>query len=442
MPNFYKRWDVYISLIVVFLLSSCSGTAINSATAVNTTQVNKSEQILQAALNRLQTSKSYTVNLTKSIGSRIINIYDPSNTNKPTTNITDDNISSTIQCQVDNTNQVARVNSSNSSGDFTRVYSAGRWYVLDATGLLKPSDAVIWTEINKYCEPLDSELNIDIFSLPTEDYQYEGKDTVNDQPVFKYSVTIPETTLENSKKQLSSENISYTDLEITNPEYMIYVDQTTYAIVKISITMDKMVTKYTRLDGTEGNYSEFSNSQFVQTAEYSNWGATTPTIDGLVDTGDSSLQTYSGKFSDYITFEFPKVDRLSDSTSDNFYISISDLKGDTVAMMEQPTWYFTDETLCANYADTVLLDYLKGTDSSATIESAKLQTQNGINICKIVAITGGKASVQYLFTEPDSVAKARGHSVNTTINIWVSQADGQDPRDLFSDIFDTIQFVQ
>jgi hypothetical protein len=441
-----SKWVKIICLIMILslplLLSACSN---NSSTAsvepTATAQVLTSDEALTSALAQFSEVGSYTVSLTKVVQDRVMNIVDPSSTTTPETQAEDANVTTMIQCLVNNKDEAAQINSTNTTGSYSRVYSEGRWYILDSSNLLKPSDVADWSAIDTFCTPMKNELDLSFYTLPAEDYSYTGQDTLNGTDVYVYSITLPEAAISTAKKALSSDALTYSDLALTNPQVSLYVDQRTGRVVRLLITIEKMYTKYTWADGVAGNYTEFTNNGITQVADYSNWDTTTVDTSAIIPMDDSSTQTYEGKYANFLTFNFAKVDRLIDSSSESFYISLRDLQGSTLSIMEQPTWYFINESMCTDYAQTVFLQYLQTSDTSASIESANLITVNGLNVCKIVGISNKTANVQYLITEPDDVAKTLGHELNSTYNISITQANGEDPRTLFTDVIQSLKFV-
>lgn len=442
-----SKWIKFCTLLIVgwmsFQLAGCTSASATETVekATNTPQVLSSEAALATALKELDTSDSYTVSITKVISDRVMNVVDPSNTTSPSTKTEDSQVSATLKCLVDNKTQAAEINSSNSTGDYSRVYTSGRWYVLDATQLLKPSDAADWSAIATYCTPMKNELDVNLLALPSGNYTYTGEDTINDQKVYAYSITLPDSALDEAKKALSSDSLTYSDLTLTDPQFTLYLNEETGQIIRLKIEIAKMYTKYSWKEDAAGNYTEFTNTGVAQLADFSAWNSTNVDTSQIVDAKNTDTQQYSGKYSNYLTFSFAKVDRLVDSSSDSFYISLRDLMGSSLSIIEQPTWYFTNDGMCSNYANTVYLQFLQASDSTATIESANLVTVNGLNICKIVGISENTATVQYLFTEPDDVAKAQQHTLNSTYNISITPAAGEDPRTLFSDVVQSLKFV-
>ncbi len=441
-----SKWVKYLNFVLILIfavqLSACSkSTTSTAAQSTATIQPLSSDAALTAALAQFTEANSYTVSLTKMVSNRVMNVLDPGNTTTPETKTEDTNVTTSIQCLVNNQDKSAQINSTNTSGSYSRVYTDGRWYILDSSNLLKPSDDADWSTIDSFCTPMKNELDLSLYTLPAEDYSYTGQDTLNDTAVYVYSVTLPESAVSAAKEALSSDSLTYSDLTLTNPQVTLYVDQSSGKVVRLLITIDKMYTKYSWANGVTGNYTEFTNSGVSQVADYSGWDATPVDTSAIVPVDDTSTQTYTGKYASFLTFSFAKVDRLVDSSSDSFYISLRDLQGSTLSIMEQPTWYFTNDTLCTNYAQTVYLQYLQTSDANASIESASLTAVNGLNVCKIVGVSNNIASVQYLFTEPDEVAKTLGHDLNSTYNISITPANGEDPRTLFSDVIQSLKFV-
>lgn len=327
------------------------------------------------------------------------------------------------------------------AGLFGNLYIDGYLYAKDATDVYKPDQQAEW---QVRCVPEIQTLEITMADLQNSTANFLGEESINGVNSYKYEIILPEELLANQEDAFMK----------AAPEVYAYVDSQNGDMVKFSSSFMKM---------TSDAFFEYQ----IDT-EYSDWNSTTFSLPEYAEAQSTKLQTYAGKVSEYITFQFPVIYKLNEYS--NPALGTLSLETPTGAMLhwaDMAEWNFnppdetdeilseaginiseiTDETrntICQAYAKEAVLPEEQRTNPSASIAEANWINTEKLGFCKIVVSNEGIKSL-YFFNAPlDSILQKslfdRKISSHATFVMSLTGKNGAAVDDQFADVINSLTF--
>jgi hypothetical protein len=312
------------------------------------------------------------------------------------------------------------------AGLFGSLYIDGNLYAKDATDVYKPEQQAEW---QARCVPEIRTLEITVTDMQNSTANFLGEESINGVNTYQYEIILPEELLANQEDAFMK----------GAPTVYAYVDSQNGDMVKLSRSFMQLTTNA---------YYEYQ----IDT-EYSDWNSTTFNIPEYVKAQSSELQTYAGKVSEYITFQFPVIYKLNEYS--NPALGTLSLETPTGAMLhwaDMAEWNFNppdsdDETrnaICQAYANEAVLPEEQRTNPSATIVEANWINTEKLGFCKIVVSNEGMKSL-YFFNAPlDSILQKslfdRKITSHATFVLSLRGKNGAAVDDQFADVINSLTF--
>ena len=316
----------------------------------------------------------------------------------------------------------------------TRLCIKSACYQSDDTGLLKPVSG----EYQPILPTLESMglTGVDILkAAPT----FAGEEELNGEKVFKYQIS---ATQEMMQSKLDSLNGAQTTFTYSFPEPLPRI--TLYVNAKNGYLLRK-VEVFNQQLSYELMGKKTVNQTFYETAaDYSAWNETKFTLPEFVPADNQDWQKYSGKFTDKVSFEFPKVYSL------NEWLGYPSLKTPSGSQMD---FQIFDATIAAitpvenstlesrkNLCDASAKTWLKNRISGfKTVEKTEWIETARFSFCKVWISKDNGSEVNYLFNEPIEIAGANKRLLPTTFHIIIKPFGSEDAGSLFWDVIQTIK---
>jgi hypothetical protein len=334
-------------------------------------------------------------------------------------------------CYLDAANQIWLETTQSSidllnAGLFGNLYIGGYLYAKDATDVYKPQQQADW---QVRCVPEIRVLEITKADLQSGTANFLGEETINDVNTYKYEIILPVELLPNQEDAFMK----------GAPEVYAYVDSQNGDMVKFSRSFMQLTT--------------YAYNEYQIDTEYSDWNSTTVNLPEYAEAQSTALQTYSGKVSEYITFQFPIIYKLNEYS--NPALGTLSLETPTGAMLhwaDMTEWNFDppdsdDEThsaICQAYAKEAVLPEEQRTNPSASIAETNWINTEKLGFCKIVVSSEGMKSL-YFFNAPlDSILQKslfdRKISSHATFVLSLRGKNGAAVDDQFAEVINSLAF--
>ena len=314
--------------------------------------------------------------------------------------------------------------------DYMKFCTPSACYSADATGLLKPVNS-IYTTYRPDFESLDR----NVPEILDSNYTYVGENTIDGTRVFEYEISVTKEMID-AYKEPPAAGISTSILVEPYPVMTLYVNAEDGYLVRT------IETYHSTYDFIDYEYA------YVIEKNFSGWNTTTFPIPEYVDAQNTDWQEYTGKYSKFLSFQFPKVYSLSEiydypklKTPQGSTMNLR-LFSATIASLTTLEGAERDqETGVAVCYGVVQLWLLQTFSGSPVIESTEWFNMNGLDFCKAVISSDSGQEIEYLFNEPLDNAQADGRMFPATFWIYINPAEGDDANTIFKDVIETIGFV-